>query len=626
MIAKKSFVVLLTLGLGLVPLYRAVAQDDKEKLTPEKRAVLLLDQVVAEASTLKLSENRIYIMMSAGELLWGRDEPRARALFLQAAQNVAELMQRSAGPDRQQFGGNRNATQLRQQLVLTVARHDAAFAYQLLQLMPLPPAQTTAGQGSRGVDQEASLEKNLVAMIAANDPKAALKSAQEWLDKGEYPAAISKMLGQLQQKDSESAAKLADRLVQKMQPEDLLAKQDAARLSLSLLGPGPLPDKPSAGSQPAATSSGPVLAQSNFRNLLGSVITAALRATTRPANNAPRGAGGRTNNSGGGAANAAPADPANPQTNAWSLLMGLQALLPLVDQYQPDRSNAVRQKLTEVSAGNDPRNSFGQLNSLMRQGTSDSLLSAASLAPPRMQDRIYQQAAMKALDEGNSDRARDIANQHLDSTARDTVLRAVDVKKTGAAAGSNKMDEIRQTLAGVQSDDERVSLLLRFADSVKAENPKLALQLLDDARTFVTRKATSYRQLEAQANVAHAFSSLDVSKSFEVLDPGIAQINELLNAAALLNGFEVNLFRDGELPLQNGGSLIGAVNRIGKELAFLASIDFEKAQATSDRFQLSEPRVLARLAIVMGVLGGTPVESADNGFGGRGFNPPGRRQ
>ena len=633
MTTKKGVVVFLiglVTALGSAPAYRAqeafsslqaTAQEDKEKLTPEKRAVLLLDQVVAEAGALKLSENRIYILISAGDLLWGRDEPRARALFVQAAQNVAELMHRTDGNDRQLFGGNRNTSQLRQQLLLTVARHDASFAYQLLQSMPAGNIQTNAG---RGPDAEANLEKNLVAMIAANDPKAALKSAQEWLDKGEYPAAISKMLGQLQLKDSDSAAKLADRLVQKLQPEDLLAKQDAARLSLSLLSPGPLPEKSSSTSQTAANNSGPVLSQSNFRDLLGSVITAALRTTSRPANNAPRGPGGRPNVV-GGAANVTPVDPANPQANAWSLLTGLQSLLPKVDQYLPDRSNALRQKLTDLGVGNDPRNTFGQLNALMQQGTSDSLLSAASLAPPRMQDRIYQQAAMKAVDEGNSDRAREIANQHLDSTARDTVLRAVDVKKTGGSAGPNKMDEIRQTLAGVQSDEERVSLLLRFADSVKSENPKLALQLLDDAKGLVTRKAANYRQFEAQANVAHAFAALDLSKSFEVLEPGIAQINELLSAAALLNGFEVNLFRDGELPLQNGGSLIGAINRVGKELAFLASLDFERAQATSDRFQLSEPRVLARLAIVVGVLGGTPLESADNGFG-RGFNQPGRRQ
>jgi len=169
---------------------------------------------------------------------------------------------------------------------------------------------------------------------------------------------------------------------------------------------------------------------------------------------------------------------------------------------------------------------------------------------------------------------------------------------------------------------------MRFADSVKSENPKLALQLLDDAKGIVTRKAANYRQLEAQANVAHAFASLDVTRSFETLEPGIAQINELLSAAAVLNGFELNLLRDGELPLQNGGSLIGAINKVGKELAFLAKIDFERAQRTSDGFQAPEARVLSKLAIVMGVLGATPIESADNRFGfagGRSFNQPGRR-
>jgi hypothetical protein len=540
-------------------------------------------------------------------------------LFIQASQSLAELIQRG-GNDRQPFGGNRNATQLRQQLLLSVARHDAALAYQLFQSTSAA-SQNNAG---RGPDAEASLEKNLVAMIAANDPKAALKSAQEWLDKGEYPAAISKMLNQLNQKDNDSAAKLSERLLKSMQPEDLLAKQDAARLSLSLLAPGPLPDKPSTNSANTSNSAVPVLNQSNYRDLLGSVITAALRTTQRPVHNQQRGFGGRPTFGDGSATGTAP-DAPSPQNNAWSLLTGLQPMLQQVDQYAPDRSNAVRQKLNEFSVGNDPRTAFSQLGNLMRQGTSDSLLSAASLAPPRMQDRIYQQAAMKAIDEGNSDKAREIANQHLDSTERDTVLRAVDVKKTGATAGPNKMDEIRQTLAGVQNDEERVGLLLRFADSVKAENPKLAVQLLDDAKGL-TRKATNYRQFEAQANVARAFAAFDIAKSFETLEPGIAQLNELLSAAAQLNGFEVNLFRDGELPLNAGGQLVGAVNRIGQELAFLANTDFEKAQATSERFQSAEARVLARLSIAIGVLGGTPLESGNGGFGfGRGFNPPGRR-
>ena len=52
----------------------------------------------------------------------------------------------------------------------------------------------------------------------------------------------------------------------------------------------------------------------------------------------------------------------------------------------------------------------------MQQGTSDSLLATAPSAPQMMQSRIYQQAAMRALDEGNADRARQIANDHLEPT------------------------------------------------------------------------------------------------------------------------------------------------------------------------------------------------------------------
>jgi len=53
---------------------------------------------------------------------------------------------------------------------------------------------------------------------------------------------------------------------------------------------------------------------------------------------------------------------------------------------------------------------------------------------------------------------------------------------------------------------------------------------MDDARTLVTRKATSYRDFEDQIKVADAYSALDAKKSFEVLEPGIAQLNELLSA------------------------------------------------------------------------------------------------
>ena len=628
MIEKKlaAFLLAFALVLGCVPIalsqesstQQAADSQDKDKVTPEKKAFLLLDQVVSEAGGLKLPENRVYIQMSAADLLWDRDETRARALFTEASAGIAEMMRRNDAPSdqnpRRNPNANRQALELRQTLILMVAKHNGEFATQLLQTMPASP---DTGPGGRRDDSQARLEQNLVAAIAANDPKTAMKNAQGWLDKGEYPAAFSRVISQIQGKDPESATKLSDQLVKKLQPEELLAKPDAARLSLSLLRPGPRPEKKTGDeSQPvASSSSNQVLAPTAFRDLMAATITAALRATPQTQNNVgrggPQGLRGRPN----GPAQSAPQSEADiQQSNARTLLMGLQSMQSQIDQYLPERSLAVRQKLTQVGMDNDPRSAFGQMASLMQQGTSANLVAAAASAPPQMQSRLYQQAAMKAMDEGNPDLARDIANQHLDGAARTNTLHSLELKQA-ASSTPNKMDDIRQTLNRAQSDDERLSLLLQFSSSLQASNPKLAVQLLDEARGLVSRRATNYGQLESQIKVAHAYAAFDPTKSFDTLEPGISQINELLSAAALLNGFEVNLFRDGELPLQGGGTLNAIVMRYGAELASLANIDFERAQQTTERFQLAEPRVLARLAMVRGVLGLNPVDSQNRGVG-----------
>jgi hypothetical protein len=629
---------LLAMGVASVsraqdPASAQSAEQDKDKPTPEKKAILLLDQIISEAGGLKLPENRIYIQIAAGDLLWDRDEPRARGLFGEAGSGIADMMRRSDTQNdptaRRGSNANRQALDLRQELVLTVARHNGEFAYQLLQSMPAP---ATSGPGEGRPGSQNTLEQSLVAAIAANDPKTALKNAQGWLEKGEYPNSLSRVLSQLQLKDAEAATKLSDQLVKKMQPEELILKTDASRLALALLRPGPRPARKSADeAQPVAGKADQFLAEAAFRDLMAATITAALRATPQPQNTQQRGGPGgfrgRPNNPGPN--NAAAAQPQSEaeigQANARMLLIGLQTLQPQIDKYLPERSLAVRQKLSQMGMDNDQRGAFAQMAGLMQQGTSESLLAAAASAPQGMQNRIYQQAALKALDEGNPDRARDIANQHLEGTARTNLLHTVELKQA-VKSTSNKMDEIRQTLNRAQSDDERLSLLLQFAANLQTENPKLALQLLDEARGLVTRRATNYGHFEAQVNVARAYETIDPSRGFETLEPGINQINELLSAAAMLSGFEVNIFKDGELPLKGGGSLTGLVMRYGAELASLARTDFERATLLTERFQLPEPRVLARLTMVRGVLGVTPIDSGPRGAGfGLGGGQFGRR-
>src|SRR5215813_10245360 len=95
---------ILTLALGL-SCFSVLAQDqpaaqpqqptaeeqEKEKAQREQNAYRLLDQVVDEAQSLRLAENRVRIQINAADMLWDQNQARARALFSMAAEGVAEL-------------------------------------------------------------------------------------------------------------------------------------------------------------------------------------------------------------------------------------------------------------------------------------------------------------------------------------------------------------------------------------------------------------------------------------------------------------------------------------------------------------------------------------------------------
>jgi hypothetical protein len=147
------------------------------------------------------------------------------------------------------------------------------------------------------------------------------------------------------------------------------------------------------------------------------------------------------------------------------------------------------------------------------------------------------------------------------------------------------------------------------------------LQLVDQAREYTNRRATGYQNFEQQLRVSAAYNALGSSQAFDVLEPGIMHLNELLSAAAVLSGFESNVFRDGEMPLQGGSGLGDTVRRYAQQIGRLAKIDYERSQALASRFQNAEPRIAARLAMVQVLLGQEPGIETRNNFRFRGpFN------
>src|SRR5687767_1850178 len=636
---KKLIALSLTFALFYVAAAPALAQDKpnqqqpteeevkKAKAEREKNAYRLLDQVIDEAQSLRLTENRVRVQINAADALWDKNQGRARSLFTMAGEGVAEIGRNplpTSNRRNENANQERRAFQLRQDLVLAAAKHDAQLAYQLLATTkpPTPVVQNTNDQRVRRpqFNSEDNLEQILLGRIASLDPKLAAQNAELMMEKGQFPRTVGEVINQLYHQDAEAAQKLADKTVKRLASSNFLTNNEAASLAQSMINAGvrqPANEVASVNPPPQGvrpSTRGPVLEQSAYVELLSAVIDIALKAAPpAPPNQRVAAQRGRVQ----GAAPTVVARPAGPteaqieQANARRLVASLMIALPIIEQQLPSKASAVKSKLSELGAGNMQNMAQRPFINLPENPTADALMLAAASAPQSMKDRLYQQAAYRALEEGNLDRARQIATDHLPVKSRELVMQRIEFREMATKADGTQLEEIRQTMSRMQNDGEKIGFLVQLATEAQKTNRKVATQLLEEARQMTNRRATNYEQIEQQLRVAHGFATVDPARSFEVLEPAIGHINELLSAAAILNGFEINMFRDGEMTMMPGNGLTSMISRIGQELAVLADTDFERADVLAGRFQLTEPRIMTRLLIVQGLL--NPLQKVPRG-------------
>ncbi|HET6978694.1 MAG TPA: hypothetical protein VFI24_20350 [Pyrinomonadaceae bacterium] len=513
------------------------APPDSNKPAIEDQAYLLLDQVIAGIGSLKLPENRSRLEMMAADLLWKRNSERARTLFLQAAGDVAELSRQSARKRNEPFSRYQSSAELRQKLILTAAQHDAVLAYELFR--KTQPEKAELAEAGRA-EHENYLEQLLLAEVSQIDPKFALSKAEEMLDRGVYSLAITATLAQLQKQDERAATQLTEKILGSLRADILLNSYEAINLTLGLLRAGPRASE-------APTGSMAQLSVSAYRRLLETLATAVLK----PSPNTVQ--------------RQSASSPKLDQQNTRDLLVNLRPLLPQIEQHLPERYQALRQEMNELK---NAHTGFDRLTYLTQQGASNNLLTAASTAPPTVRDRLYQQAAFKAVDEGNVDSARQIANDQLDAEMRAAVFERIAAQ-----------EQIR-----------------------KDKTIQLSGQQLTEAYVLVAGRTTNYEQLQNKLQVIRALRASDLARTFELLQSGIDQLNELTSAAATLNGFEVEMFVSNEMPLPGNSQLAAMIIQYGQELALLAKSDFRRATAAAEQFQYPEASLFARLSIVEAAL------------------------
>lgn len=564
----------------------------------EQQAVLLLEELIGEAASLRLIENRLYVLTTAADLLWKRDESRAR-LLLREAMNQFYALEVPAEPKQQrdyQLWEARAA--LRNDLLQLLAVREPRLALEFLRATRQALPKSLVGEAA-GPEVDQHFEMQLAARLAENDPQEALRMARTALNQ-EVGHQVLEIWSALQKQDPAAANKLAGEIVAKLKTTDLNKNYAAPAVAFSMLhelrarsaaAAGAVNNKKASSPSSAAASVPLTEIQQTYRELLEVIAAAVLKVTT------------------------ANLLDIQEQGQSRQLLAQAQGLLPEIEKHLPQRAPAVRAKLNQFDKAFHHQSAQSEAIAALEHKSAAELLELAAQSSPLHKEMIYRQAVTKAIAQGELERARQISQDQLAVGADDPLLVAIEDAERARAAAQGQFAEARQRLARLASDNERGLALLELAQQAASRRDlPTQKQLLTEARELLGSGLETRTQVGTQLALANAYLNLEPERSFTILDAAIEKLNAVMAALVLLDGFdEGGRLKDGEMHMAGADFTQGFTEGFDQLLAGFARQDFERTKTALRRWQINEVRLTMSLMLAAHFLG-EPKQTSNRRF------------
>lgn len=594
MISHSSVLRFLTIAIVLVISNTVRAQVDPPRPTPadaqkdketeqrqelEKKTLALLNEITSAAWNLKLPENRLFVMASAGHLLWPVDQKRARILFWDALNslNLITPAVRSTGESLSKAEREKIVQAyflrlgLRQKLLQQIAYRDPQLALEMLRATrPVPPQQF---ESELSFVDDHQLELEIATELAVVDPSQALLLARQSLAK-RLTLDLLNLLRQLNQKDSEKASQLAGDIIAKLQTTNVATDFGASTIARYLLQSSRIPDVNGPANVLSAGGAKVLsLTDEQKRDLVEIVINAAL---SGPANS--------------------------------NLLYHMYEVMPEVERFFPERRAALERKVTafKQSLGKEARyqNTY---DTLISRGIPEEIIRGAAGADDSTRLSLYYQAAVVAASRGNTDWFRDFVSKEIsDVGERRKALDSLDAEEISVAAKRKQLDELRSLLPRIRRKEERVRAMAELAVMLKekGENEE-ATTLLDEAAPLVKTVLNDEKQTNALLTLLCAYAVVDPAKAFALAERTVDQANSQISLLMLFDRVvKSGAVKKSEVILDQGGimPLDFFILKFGKGVVALAKADFNRTKALADRFERDELRLMAQLLILKALL------------------------
>ncbi|HEY8562087.1 MAG TPA: hypothetical protein VIL74_17065 [Pyrinomonadaceae bacterium] len=558
------------------------AQENSPVRTPdepgaalENQAAALIDEILLEIPQLESKENQIAAATLAIDLIWQRDEQRARALARETAAKIRSelvpILEKDELLRAYLLYPPHQYQKLRTDFLLKIVKYDPAFAQKLaaataplvLKAVPKTPnEQTTIFNWQK---EERDLEQRLAFRLADKDVEQALAVARESLRKDSSQESLN-VLRRLQFKDAKIADAFADEIIRGLLTEDFTKDRGAHETTAVFfrqLDPqtggfgGMLVCKDC--SLPAALNLNP----QRLRQLAAKWLNYALTLDDEKA--------------------------------GFYILPAAGLLEKLV----PGKKAAIRVKIAAIEKNAPKRFEYEQFERKVsdREVPPEELAKLALTKKGVDRFHAYRQAFVKAANASRAALERLSASiaDHPENEEKRWLVDEINVNLAGKTAEEGELDQAYEMSQKIAKRDRRLGLLaflaLEFQKKGETEKTKRLTEeiaaLLDlSTKDKMPKAIVGY---DIFSTVFQTFAKTDTTRAFELVETVLPAAND-----SYFGGFP-NLH---ELKKRHASQLLSYAETVRR----LAETDFERTRRLTLYFKRPELALFAKLLIAQAIL------------------------
>jgi hypothetical protein len=552
---------------------------DEKKAEKQKQQNALLEQIAKDAEVLRLPENRALVLAKLGDGYRNTDEKRARQLF-QSAINDLVTAQNEADAEKKQNGslyGLVYGTAPRQEILMLIANYDAEFALDAFyKSRPPKIALALAANNTEKKESESgqfalnetNFEQNLISKVSEQSPQKAIKLFRESLAKGVTYEAFN-FIEKLKTKDFDLAGQLAVEVADKLIASDFAKDPQTAALSAAFVS--------EYGKKTEPNTKLIKIEDKLLRELMAKVVKNLLKSEE----------GGYE----------------------------IESLLPLIEKFAPESLAAIKQRKAKYDKDNRREEYDGYTKLLESNPSPEKLLSEADKYPDELKNQIYYAAAEKYAQSGNVEGAKKLIASKLPENERENYLTQMNYNLINQAITAEKYDEAAGLINLIPVESSRFYFLIQLATTIYQKNPTdnktKALGVVNQAREMIPQPVETLEDISLLMQLATTVAEIDAEQAFPILESLTYQINEYVEAAAIVGKYRSDgSVRRGELIVNSYGAVNG-LNSMTQILSTLRKKDFGRAAAFVSGFQRPEVRV----SLAMQLIDNTPAADTPVGVG-----------